>query len=322
MNRLAKLLLSCALIGLAGCNARESGQPADSNGAVEAPIPSGFSASTADVNGAKIFYLRGGSGSPVVLIHGFPEDHSAWRDVAPKLAAQHTVIVPDLRGIGRSVSPAEGPYDAATLAEDLRQLLVTLELRSPYIVGHDMGGLVAFAYAAGHPTELRGAMLIENPLPGLPGWDEIAGTREVWHINFHQALQLPEIMIRGHEAAYFRTQFFGSGMGDAAAVDDVELARYVAAYARPSQLSAGLGQYRATPRNAELNRMARGAISTPLTLVATEGSIAPINADIESALRDAGWSAIDRVTLPGRGHYLMDETPDAIVELVLAASRH
>jgi pimeloyl-ACP methyl ester carboxylesterase len=307
------------LVALAGCSAREPAPPAEEAG--EALIPTGFSASAADVNGARIFYLRGGSGSPVVLLHGFPEDHSAWRDIAPKLAEHHTVIVPDLRGIGRSVSPADGPYDAFTLAEDVRQLLATLELRSPYVVGHDMGGLVAFAYAAGHPTELRGAMLIENPLPGLPGWDEIAGARDVWHINFHQAPRLPELMIRGNETAYFRGQFFRSG-GDAAAVDDTELARYAAAYAQSSQLKAGLGQYRATPRNAEFNRMPRGAISTPLTLVATEGSLAPINADIETALRDAGWSAVDRVTLPGRGHYLMDETPDAIVNLVMAAARH
>jgi pimeloyl-ACP methyl ester carboxylesterase len=121
--------------------------------------------------------------------------------------------------------------------------------------------------------------------------------------------------------AYFRSQFFSAGMGDAAAVDDIELAQYAAAYTHPAQLQAGLGQYRATVRNAEFNRRARAPISVPLTLVATEGSLGPINADIQTALRAAGWSAVDRVTLPGRGHYLMDERPSVITELIMSAAR-
>ena len=321
MRRYALLLLVGAHLVAVSCDGPNSAPQAERNVVSDAEIPSGFSGATAEISGARIFYLRGGSGSPVVLIHGFPQDHSAWRDVAPNLAAHHTVIIPDLRGVGHSEAPAGGPYDASTLAEDIRQLLAMLGLQSPYVVGHDMGGLVAFAYAAARPTDLRGAMLIENPLPGLPGWEEIAGAKEVWHINFHQTPKLPEVMIRGNEKAYFRNQFFGSGMGDAAAVDDAELARYANAYARPSQLEAGLGQYRATSRNAEFNRQARGTISVPLSLVATEGSLGPTMERIEVALRAMGWSDIDRVTIPGRGHYLMDETPDAITELVMAAAR-
>jgi pimeloyl-ACP methyl ester carboxylesterase len=129
------------------------------------------------------------------------------------------------------------------------------------------------------------------------------------------------MLLRGNEAAYFRSQFFSAGMGDAAAVDDIELAQYAAAYKRPSQLQAGLGQYRATDRNAEFNRMARCRVSVPLTLVATEGSLGPITADIQTALRAAGWSAVERVTLPGRSHYLMDENPSVITELIIDAPR-
>jgi pimeloyl-ACP methyl ester carboxylesterase len=111
----------------------------------------------------------------------------------------------------------------------VRQFAQALRLESPYVVGHDIGGTVAHALGRLYPAELRGVMIIESPLPGLPPWNEIAGDVRAWHINFHQTEKTPEILISGWEAAYFRSHFFEVGLADKAAVNEAKLRRYAAA---------------------------------------------------------------------------------------------
>jgi pimeloyl-ACP methyl ester carboxylesterase len=280
------------------------------------PAPNGFRREVAEVNGAMISYIIGGNGPPLILIHGFPEDHTAWEGVVAELASQFTILVPDMRGIGRSRSPAGGPFDALTLSEDVRALAAQQNLDRPFVVGHDMGGIVAYVLARAHPDAVSGAMLIENPLPGIAPWDEIAADPRVWHINFHQAEATPELLIAGREGAYFRRQFFMTGMDEPALVDDRELRGYACAYRKPDQLAAGLGQYRATPQNADFIGAHGAPTGIPLILVAAEQSLGPAMPAMAQALRQRGWSDISLELSAGRSHYMLDEHPRRVAALI------
>jgi pimeloyl-ACP methyl ester carboxylesterase len=129
-------------------------------------VPAGFASATAQVNGTILHYVAGGQGPALILIHGFPENWSAYAKIMPRLASQYRVVAVDLRGIGGSKS-TEGGYDAATMAEDVHQLAQTLGLDRAYIVGHDFGGWVAYALARLHPGTVRGAMILDVPIPGI-----------------------------------------------------------------------------------------------------------------------------------------------------------
>jgi pimeloyl-ACP methyl ester carboxylesterase len=137
-----------------------------------ASLGEGFSSGEAIVNGTSIHYVRGGSGPAVVLVHGFPEDWYEFHHIMPLLAKKFTVVAVDLRGVGGS-APIVAGYDAANLAEDLRQLAEQLQLKNVYIVGHDIGGMVAYAFLRKYPQTLRGAMILDVAIPGLEPWDKI-----------------------------------------------------------------------------------------------------------------------------------------------------
>jgi len=175
-----------------------------------ASLGEGFTSGNAIVNGTSIHYVRGGSGPAILLIHGFPEDWYEFHHVMPVLAKKFTVIAVDLRGVGES-APASGGFEAANLAEDLHQLVEQLELNKIYVVGHDVGGMVAYAYLRKYPEALRGAMILDVAIPGLEPWDKVKNDSTVWHIRFHQT-DLPEKLVAGRQTDYFRyflgTKFF------------------------------------------------------------------------------------------------------------------
>jgi pimeloyl-ACP methyl ester carboxylesterase len=310
-ERFALLICATLALGLAH-ECAHAAEPTQTSTA----DPARFAAGTVEVRGARLHYRRGGAGPPVILVHGFPEDGSAYDRVMPRLARTFTVVVPDLRGIGRSVALTPA-FDAQSLAADLAQLAAALKLDRPYVVGHDMGGIVAHAAGRLHPRQWRGVMLIENPLPGLQPWDEIAADPQVWHINFQQA-PVAETLIAGRQERYFQAQFFTPGLQRKDAIDAGRLKRYAAAYRSAEQLRAGLGLYRATPANAAFNQSRRDAIATPLALIGGEKGIGRGMARMADDLRAHGWS---RVTLEmvGGAHYLLDESPD---EIAAAIEKH
>src|ERR1700722_20634200 len=163
----------------------------------------GFVSETAQVNATTLHYIRGGTGPAVILLHGFPEDWYAYHRVMPQLAKQFTVVAVDLRGIGGSAATVGG-YDAANMAQDVHQLAEHLHLDHVYVVGHDIGGMVAYAFVRRYPGSSRGAMLLDAPVPGLGPWDAVKSSPITWHINFQQTPDLPEQLIAGREAIYLR----------------------------------------------------------------------------------------------------------------------
>jgi pimeloyl-ACP methyl ester carboxylesterase len=140
-----------------------------------------------------------------VLVHGFPEDWYEFRYIMPVLAKKFTVIAVDLRGVGDSAVAPAG-YDAANLSEDLHQLAEQLQLKNVYIVGHDIGGMVAYAFFRKYPDTLRGALILDVAIPGLEPWNKVKNDSTVWHIRFHQT-DLPEKLVTGRQVDYFFSPF-------------------------------------------------------------------------------------------------------------------
>jgi pimeloyl-ACP methyl ester carboxylesterase len=175
-----------AMIVVAACAAiHGQSSPRQMADPAVAALGSGFVSDTARVNGATLHYVRGGVGPAVILLHGFPEDWYEYHRIMPQLAKQFTVVAVDLRGIGGSAATAGG-YDAANMAEDVHQLAEHLHLEHVYVVGHDIGGMVAYAFARRYPETSRGVMMLDAPLPGLGPWDAVKANPITWHINFQQ----------------------------------------------------------------------------------------------------------------------------------------
>lgn len=218
--------------------------------------PSGFAHGDAEVNGTRLHYVAGGSGPAVVLLHGWPYTWAEWRKVMPFLAAAgHTVIAPDLRGLGASARPAEG-YDKQTVAEDVHALAHHLGHTTIDVVGTDIGMMVAYAYAAAHPDEVRRLVLAESLLPGF-GLEELMNpaTGGYWHFGFHMQVDLAERLTAGREAVYLDPNW---AMMSAApdGLDPAARAEYLHHYAAPGGMRAGFEHYGTLLEDGEANRVA------------------------------------------------------------------
>jgi pimeloyl-ACP methyl ester carboxylesterase len=281
---------------------------------VVAALGTGFDSNAAQVNGTSLHYVRGGTGPAVILLHGFPQDWYEYHRVMPRLARSFTVVAVDLRGIGGSAAE-EGGYDSPNLAEDIHQLGRDLQLERPYVVGHDIGGIVAYAYARLHPNDIRGVMTLDVPLPGIEPWDAVIADPKLWHVNFHQTPDLPEKLVAGRQALYFR-HFFDLGTVNRGAISEEDTAHYVDAYAAPEQLHAGFELYRALPMDAKFNAEQRSAIDVPLVMAGGEKSFGPLLPRLAETLRNYGWSNVTAEIIANAGHYLPDEQPDAVTALI------
>jgi pimeloyl-ACP methyl ester carboxylesterase len=277
-------------------------------------IPVGFVSETAAVNGTTLHYVRGGDGPSLILIHGFPQNWSAWAEILPQLATRFRVVAVDLRGIGGS-TPTETGYDAATMAEDVYQLAQRLGLDRPYAVGSDIGGWVAYALARLHPDWVRGAMIIDVPIAGVDPWDEIKVNPELWHFGFHQAPGLAEKLLAGREKIYIEF-FLRSSVADPKSVSDEDVERYACAYAQQGRIAAAMGMYRAFDANERFGQAARGLLEVPLVLVAGDKSFGPRLPAIAKGLEVAGVRNLMIETISEAGHYPADEQPTATAALI------
>ena len=264
----------------------------------------------ATVNGVSLHYVRGGTGPVVILIHGFPQDWFEYRPIMPQLAKRFTVIAIDLRGIGGS-TPSAGGYDATTMAEDIYQLVSTMRLEHVYVVGHDIGGHVAYALVRRYPQITRGAMILDTPIPGLDGWEEIQGAPFMWHMHFMQAPGLAEKLVVGRQAAYFGYFFqFGKFRPE-----DIE--HYVQAHGSPAQLHAVFEMYRAFPANAQFNEAHRESIQVPIFFGTGDGSpFAKLVNRIADGLRAHGCTHVETGLIRGAVHYVVEDQPEQVTDLI------
>jgi pimeloyl-ACP methyl ester carboxylesterase len=269
-----------------------------------------FVSETASVNGITLHYVRVGSGPAVILIHGFPRDWYEYHAIMPQLAKQFTVIAIDLPGVGGSTAKPGG-YDAASVAEDIHQLVGVLKLSRVYVVGQDIGGMATYAFFRRFPEATRGAMILDCPIPGIAGWDEFQGNPATWHVRFMQVPGLAEKLVAGRQADYFG-YFYNFGK-----FTPGDVAHSLKSYATLAQLHAMFEMYRAFPLNAEFNAAQRSSNAVPLLLAAGDRSIfAPLLPKIAEGLRANGCSHVETTLIQNAVHYLIEDQPDAVTGLI------
>jgi pimeloyl-ACP methyl ester carboxylesterase len=255
---------------------------------------------------------------PLLLLHGWPEDHSAWRHVAGLAASSHRVLALDLPGIGRShLDTPRG--DKVFLAGLVHEVVVALGLdeRRLAIVGHDAGGMVLAAYLRTQPPVSR-AVIMDTVLPGIPPWSEVLANPWIWHFAFHSIPALPERLVR-HELPAYLDYFFEAITAHPERLDTEARARYVASYERPDALTQGFELYRAFPRDAADNADVR-RVDVPLLYVrgSAEGG------DLETyaeGLRGSGLTAVSTARVDDAGHFAPEEQPEAVWAAIAAHLR-
>jgi pimeloyl-ACP methyl ester carboxylesterase len=275
-------------------------------------LPSTFRARTvASPEGASIFVRSGGSGPAVVLLHGYAETSDSWGPLATALAKNYTVVVPDLRGIGRSSRPAGG-YDKKTQAADIRAVVTTLGYDRTSVVSHDIGIMVAYAYAARYPDKVERLVVMDAPLPGIAPWDDIVRMPALWHFSVRGPDA--ERLVRGRERIYL-DRIWNAFTGDPSKPDEATRAYYAAQYARPDAMRAGFAQFAAFSQDVEDNRIfQRTRLTMPVLAIGGEKSFGATQAVV---MRNVATDVREAV-VPGAGHWLMEESPAATVVLIEA----
>ena len=196
---------------------------------------------TAEINGVKLHYLKAGNGMPLILLHGYAETSLMWKPIIPALAMRFTVIAPDLPGIGDSDIPAEG-LDMKNAAIRVHDLAKSLGVQKAEVVGHDIGLMVAYAYAAQFPAEVTKLVLMDAFLPGVPGWEAVYNNPGIWHFRFNGPT--PEALVKGRERIYFDYFWNDFAADKTHSIPEADREAYTAAYARPGPcVRAGLTLY-------------------------------------------------------------------------------
>ena len=309
------MLKLCILSGCSSVAMRVfSEKTKDGKNAAVVELGDGFSSNLAKVNNTTLHYVRGGSGPAVILLHGFPQNWYEYHKVMPELAKRYTVIAVDTRGIGNSKATSDG-NEAANLAEDIRQLVALLKLNRPYIVGHDMGGMVAYAFARRFPDKTKGVLILELVVPGTEAWKKVRANPLLWHINFHQTPDLPEKLISGRQSEYFR-HFFNHGTIDNNAIGDAEADHYLEAHSTPDQLRAAMEIYRAVPANEKYNASLTDDNPVPIVLAGGDKVFGPLLPALAKELREQGCTNITVEIIKNSSHYIPDENPKALIDLI------
>src|SRR5438128_1766546 len=206
-------------------------------------LPAAFESRTVtSPEGADIFVRFGGSGPVVVLLHGYAETSDSWGPLAAELSRRYSVVVPDLRGMGRSSRPAAG-YDKKTQAADIRAVVIALGYDRTSVVSHDIGIMVAYAYAARYPDKVERLVVMDAPIPGVAPWDDIVRNPALWHFSFHGPDA--ERLVAGRERIYL-DRIWNAFSADPKKPDEATRAFYAAQYAQPGRCAPGL---RSLPRS-------------------------------------------------------------------------
>lgn len=265
------------------------------------------------IRGVKLCYSIQGSGSPVLLIHGWPQTQDAWRYIVPQLTAYHTIITVDLPGIGGS-SPSKIGYSKKELARYIRELMVKLNYHKATVIGHDIGGQVAYAYAKEFTEEVQSVVIIDVPVPGMPGWEQERGKWPRWHFAFHQQKELPEILVRNNVASYLNYFFQGLSYHKRA-LNSAEVYPYIEAYSNEVSLHAGFELYRAFDLDAEENKTSLSSkLKMPLLAIGGEYS------RLKNSVAEQFEGVADQLTwkiAPNAGHYIPEEAPDWLAKTIV-----
>ena len=259
--------------------------------------------------GADIFVRSAGAGPAVVLIHGYAETSDSWAPLATELVKNYTVVVPDLRGIGHSSRPAGG-YDKKTQAADIRAVVTTLGFDRTFVVSHDIGIMVAYAYAALYPDKVERLVVMDAPLPGIAPWDDIIKDHRLWHFSFWGPEE--DRLVQGRERIYL-DRIWNDFSASPTQPDEATRKFYAAQYAKPGAMHAGFEHFKAFAQDAEDNKVfARTKLTMPVLAIGAEKSFGATQAVV---MRNVAVNVREAV-VSNSGHWLMEESPAYTVNLI------
>ena len=276
------------------------------------PFPPGFHTRMIEANGTSLYVRVGGTGPAVVMLHGFGDTGDMWAPIAAKLMKDHTVVVPDLRGMGLSAHPDMG-YTKKNQAVDIAQVLDRLQIQKADLVTHDIGNMVGYAFAAQFPQRVTRWVVIDAPLPGIGDWDKIICSPQLWHFNFRGPDE--ERLVAGRERIYL-DRFWNELSANPKAIDEATRRHYSALYARPRAIHDAFEQFGAFAQDAIDNKAllaSGGKLTMPVLAIGAEKSF---NTGMAEDVRFVATNVTGGI-VPASGHWVMEENPAATTPLVV-----
>jgi pimeloyl-ACP methyl ester carboxylesterase len=275
------------------------------------PFPATFKTRDVAVDGATIHARIGGTGPVVLLLHGFGDTGDMWAPLAARLVKDHTVVVPDLRGMGLSSHP-EGGYDKKSEARDIAKVLHGLSVDGPVdLVTHDIGNMVGYAFAAQYRDRVTRWVVMDAPLPGIGHWDDVTRDHRTWHFDFYGPDE--ERLVAGRERLYL-DRFYNELSADPKHIDEAYRVHYAALYARPLAMHDAFSQFEAFRQDAVDNQafLAAGKLAIPVLAIGGEKSFGQGFAN-EIAFAAANVRAL---SIANSGHWLMEEQPEETMKAI------
>jgi len=272
-------------------------------GVVRAAEPGAIASKSGDGGGVKIQYLSAGKGPALILLHGYAETSRMWRPIIPRLAERFTVIAPDLPGIGDSDIPS-GAVDMKWAAARIHDLARSLGIQKAEVVGHDIGLMVAYAYAAQYRSEVTKLVLMDAFLPGVAGWEAIYDNPNLWHFRFHG--DTPAKLVQGREADYYAYYWNEFAADRNHSLPESDRQAYVAAYSRPGRMKAGWAYFESFPKTAkDFAELAKTKLPIPVLSIGGDKSLGePLGKQTRLITDDATV-----IVLKNAGHWIMEEQP-------------
>ena len=258
---------------------------------------------TAEIDGATLHYMTAGHGTPLILLHGYAETSLMWKPIIPVLAERFAVIAPDLPGIGDSDIPADG-LDMKNAAVRIHDLAKSLGVQKAEVVGHDIGLMVAYAYAAQFSTEVTKLVLMDAFLPGVEGWEAVYNNPALWHFRFNGPT--PEALVQGRERTYFDYFWNDFAADKTHSIPEADRKAYAAAYARPGRMHAGWAYFASWPQLAkDFAQLSQTKLTMPVLSIGGEKSLGNELAEQMKLVADD----VTVIVLKDTGHWISEERP-------------
>ena len=257
----------------------------------------------AEINGVKLHYMTAGHGTPLILLHGYAETSLMWKPIIPALAGRFTVIAPDLPGIGDSGIPDSG-LDMRSAAVSIHELAKSLGVQKAEVVGHDIGLMVAYAYAAQFPTEVTKLVLMDAFLPGVEGWEAVYNNPNIWHFRFNGPT--PEALVQGRERTYFDYFWNDFAADKTHSIPEANRKAYAAAYARPGRMHAGWAYFVSFLQAAkDFAQLSQTKLTMPVLSIGGDKSLGEaLGQQVKLVATD-----VTVIVLKDTGHWVLEERP-------------
>ena len=299
MKGLLNPILPVLMLGLVA--APIYGEPSDKN----------IVSRTADIDGVKLHYLTAGHGPTVILLHGYAETSRMWRPIIPVLAEKFTVIAPDLPGIGDSGIPAD-TIDMKTSASRIHALARSLGVEKARVVGHDIGLMVAYAYATQFPAETEKLVVMDAFLPGVAGWEAIYNAPNVWHFRFNG--EYPEALVKGRERTYFEYFWNVFAADKTRSIPEADRKAYTEAYSKPGRMRAAWAYFASWPQLAkDFAQISQTKLTMPVLSIGGDKSLGNELAEQMKLVA----SDVRVVVLKDTGHWILEERPKETTEAIV-----